>query len=288
MDRNTKIGLLVVIVGIAIALTMIILSGPVNESGLMILMFVLIVMVPLMCLSAYMWVTGKGAVLIAGFNTSPKAVRDLYDSTALAKFVGMLVTVFSVILLLGMVSLILFDNMVLFTIALIIATAILSYGLYYVNTGNRFLKEGKRLQDAVISEVEKKRNRNIAIAGIASVIIILIAVFLFIASGSVDAQLEPDALWVKAPLVDEHVLYENMTSVELRDHFDNGRRVGGFGGTEVSSGNFRNDEFGNYVLARYNSVERCIVVHHSDGVLVFNLSTVEGTSQQYEELRSKL
>ena len=60
------------------------------------------IMVPLIALSVYMWATGRGAMLIAGFNTSPKPMRDQYDSTALAKFVGMLMTAFSVILLLGM------------------------------------------------------------------------------------------------------------------------------------------------------------------------------------------
>jgi hypothetical protein len=41
-------------------------------------------------------------MFIAGYNTSPKAVRDLYDSKALAKFVGKVVTIFLVIILIGM------------------------------------------------------------------------------------------------------------------------------------------------------------------------------------------
>jgi hypothetical protein len=38
------------------------------------------IIVPLIALSAYTWATGRGAMLIAGFNTAPKAVKDLYDS----------------------------------------------------------------------------------------------------------------------------------------------------------------------------------------------------------------
>ena len=246
------------------------------------------IMVPLIALSVYMWATGRGAMLIAGFNTSPKPMRDQYDSTALAKFVGMLMTAFSVILLLGMEALILAGSTTLFWIALIIALSILFYGLYRMNTGNRFLKEGASLKDVVISAEDRKRSRSLLIAGLAVLIVILIAVFALIGSGSVDASLEPDGLRVKASLVDESIAYDDIISVELRDHIENGRRGGGFGGMEVSSGNFVNDELGDYVLARYNSVASCIVVHHSDGVLVFNLSTAEGTNQLYEDLRSRL
>lgn len=248
----------------------------------------LLIMLPLMALSIYMWATGKGSMLVAGFNTSPKAVRSLYDSTAFAKFVGMLVTAFSVILLLGMEALILFDSMTLFWIALIISLAILFIGLYYMNTGNRFLKKGASLQDVVISAEDRKRSRSVVIAGLAIMITILIAVFFFLGSRSVSVSLEDDIVQVSAPFVDEIISFEDVTSVELRDDIDNGRRVGGFGGTKVSSGNFENDEFGRYTLARYDDVDRCVVVHHSGGVLVFNLDTPESTMSMYDEILTKI
>ncbi len=88
--------------------------------------------------------------------------------------------------------------------------------------------------------------------------------------------------------MNELIPYEDVTAIDLRDSFDDGRRVGGFGGTEVSSGHFENEEFGRYVLARYNSVDSCIVVHHSGEVLVFNLDTTERTIHLYDEMRSRL
>ena len=139
-----------------------------------------------------------------------------------------------------------------------------------------------------MSAKDRTRSRKIAIASLAVTAIILIAVFAFIGSGKVSASLDPDGLQVSAPFVNEKVPYEDITSVELRASFDDGRRVGGFGGTEVSSGNFQNSELGRYVLARYNSVPNCIVVHHAGGVLVFNLDTVDDTTSMYHELLTKL
>lgn len=112
-------------------------------------------------------------MLIAGFNTSPKAGRGLYDSPTLAKFVSMPMTAFFVIFLLGTP----------FWIALMVALAIMSYGHYHMNAVSRFTKEGASLQYMPFSAEDGKPSRNLVISGHAVLIIILMAVFVFIGSG---------------------------------------------------------------------------------------------------------
>jgi hypothetical protein len=289
VDRNTKLLVLLVIIAIAVplGLTALFLAGNVDDPEVMMQALLLSAMTPLIVLSAYMWATGKGAMLIAGYNTSSQAVRDSYDSTALAKFVGMVVTIAMVLMTAGLELLVLNVSMVLFWLLLIASIAILFGAVIYMNTGKRFLREGASPVHAM-SAKDRKRSRKIAIASLAVTAIILIAVFAFIGSGKVSASLDPDGLQVSAPFVNEKVPYEGITSVELRTSFDDGRRVGGFGGTEVSSGNFQNNELGRYVLARYNSVPNCIVVHHAGEVLVFNLVTADDTTSMYHELLTKL
>ncbi len=288
VDRSTKILLLIVVASIAMpfALVALLSASGWSVSDLIVQALILAVMFPLIASSLYMWATGKGAMLIAGYNTSPKAVRDRYDSVSLSKFVGKLMTISMIVMLAGLEMLVLDLSTTMFWVLLFASTAILFGGIFYMNTGKRFLRVGA--QEIVVAEKDRRRNRLIAVASLASVAVILAAVFLFIGSGSVSASLEHDALQVNAPFVDEHIAYGDIRSVELRQTFDDGRRVGGFGGSEVSSGNFLNDELGRYTLARYNAVESCIVVHHTGGVLVFNLDSSDTTERMYGDLLSKL
>ncbi|MBI0584391.1 MAG: DUF3784 domain-containing protein [Methanomassiliicoccus sp.] len=290
MDRSTKFLLLAVIASIAAPLVLFALlwGGSVDEVDLIVHGLIIATILPLIVISMYMWKTGKGAMLIAGYNTSPKAVRDSYDSKALAKFVGKILTITLVIMLVALEMLLLNISTNLFWALLSGSMIFLFASIIYMNTGKRFLKEGAELSKVVISDKDRKRNRAIVLAAIAITAITLVAVFFFAGSGSVSASLEDDGLQVNAPFVDEHIPYDDITAVELRGSFDNGRRVGGFGGSDISSGNFQNDEFGRYVLARFNNVESCIVVHHSGGVLVFNLDTADGTARMHDDLRSRL
>lgn len=289
MEKVPKVLVLIIVASIAVPLALVAASvGGGDTADLVMQALVLVVVLPLLSLSIYMWATGKGAMLIAGFNTSPKAVRDLYDSRSLSKFVGMVVTIFLTIMLLAM-ELLMFDlGITLFLVLLAAGIVFLVASIVYVNTGRRFLKEGADPSNVVVTPADRKRTRKIALAAVGVIAFILVSVFLLIGSGSVSASLEDDGLQVSAPFVDEHVAYGEISSVELRHGFDDGRRVGGFGGTDISSGNFVNDELGRYVLARYNAVGDCIVVHHSGGVLVFNLDSSDATAQMFEDLRTRM
>jgi len=239
--------------------------------------------VPIIFLALYMWATGKGAMFIAGYNTSPKAVRDMYDAPALARFVGKLVVVSVIIMLLAMESLFLLDDFLLFIILLIASFVILMGAIVYMNTGKRFIK--KDAAPPVITEKDRRRTRLIALGALVAVVATILVVFAFADTGDVSATLDEEGLHVEAPFVNKDIPLDEISSVELRDDFDVGRRVGGFGGTRVQSGQFLNDELGRYTLAAYTFVPLHIVVHHSDGVLVLNVDTVEGTQQLYDALQ---
>lgn len=131
--------------------------------------------------------------------------------------------------------------------------------------------------------------RNFMVAFIIMAVAIVIAVVaLAMAGGHVDVSMDEDGLEVDATMMHEDIQYCDISHIELRNDLDYGVRVGGFGGSDISSGNFRNDEFGSYRLAVHNDVHSFIVVHRTDGsVVVFNLENEESTESFFEELSDR-
>lgn len=132
--------------------------------------------------------------------------------------------------------------------------------------------------------------RNFMVAFIIMAVAIVIAVVaLTMTGGHVDVSMDEDGLEVDATMMHEDIQYSDISHIELRDYLDYGVRVGGFGGSDISSGNFRNDEFGSYGLAVHNDVHSFIIVHRTDGsVVVFNLENEESTESFFEELSDRM
>lgn len=121
-----------------------------------------------------------------------------------------------------------------------------------------------------------------------SLVIAVIIVVAVMGSGYVSASLEDGTLSVDASFVDEDIAVEDISAVELRYGMEYGLRTGGLGSSGYLSGSFTNDEFGRYTLAVHRDVDAAIVVHHTGGVLVFNLGTGEETSAMYAELSAAI
>ena len=294
MERDTRTLIVALSVGLLLPTAFIALMVAMGIDAIDILFhgIMLFSMLPLIAMSLYMWATGKGASLISGYNTSPRAVQEQYDTEKLARAVGKLMFFSLIPMLLAIESIFLLDDMWPFWALFAISMAIMVIGIAYMNTGGRFLKEGAMDPRLLITEDDRKSNRQmlyglLAITGIITVVIIIIILLLVAPGGSVTAELLDDGLHVDAPMVNELVRYEDIESAELRDDLEIGRRVGGFGGENVCSGKFRNDEFGRYVLASYNDVPLHIVVYHSGEVMAFNLETVEATREMYDQLLNR-
>ena len=98
-------------------------------------------------LGLYMVLTGKGSLLIAGYNTMPEDEREKYDNTALSKFIGKAIItplgILTVLFALG-ASFGFKYNISLFWVAVIIYSVIVTglsiFAVIYLNTGNRFKK----------------------------------------------------------------------------------------------------------------------------------------------------
>ena len=80
---------------------------------------------------------GKGAFLIAGYNTLPKAEKAKYDTVALCKFMGKLMFVITACILFWLLDEF-FPGFHLFAIGQTLLIVSIIFAFIYANTGNRF------------------------------------------------------------------------------------------------------------------------------------------------------
>lgn len=80
---------------------------------------------------------GKGASLIAGYNTMPREEKQKYDTAALSKFMGKMMFAISFTMVFWVLS-IAFEMNWLFVLGLVLFFSIVIFMLIYMNTGGRF------------------------------------------------------------------------------------------------------------------------------------------------------
>ena len=100
------------------------------------------VMAVLLALLGVLFSRGKGAFLIAGYNTAPAAEKARYDEKALCRFMGKLMFLLSgcqAVMGLGAA----WAGMWLYWLGLALFLASAVGGVIYANTGRRFLKKEK-------------------------------------------------------------------------------------------------------------------------------------------------
>ncbi|MBT2583425.1 DUF3784 domain-containing protein [Planococcus sp. ISL-109] len=93
----------------------------------------------LVLLGLYM-LQGKGAFLIAGYNTMPKKEKAKYDGPAMARFVGKLLFALAFSMLFWFAGMLL-EKSWMFYIGVALFLGFTGFALIYMNTGGRFRKE---------------------------------------------------------------------------------------------------------------------------------------------------
>lgn len=108
-------------------------------------MFAVVVIVNLIILIPFLTFAivlskGKGAFLIAGYNTMPESKKAEYDEVAMCKFMGKFMYGICLCIVLWALSELL-QVQVLFYIGLVLFIGLVVFVLVYMNTGNRFKRK---------------------------------------------------------------------------------------------------------------------------------------------------
>ena len=98
-----------------------------------------IVVASMLLLLGIVFTRGKGAFLIAGYNTSSKGEKGKYDEKALCRFMGKIMFSFVGCFLI-MATSDLFNSMLPLGIGLVLFFCIAIFAVIYANTGDRFRK----------------------------------------------------------------------------------------------------------------------------------------------------
>jgi len=117
------------------------------------------------------------------------------------------------------------------------------------------------------------------------VVPILVALFVWLMfTGSVDVKLGEESFVIEASFAsDLEVAYNEVDEFEIRDDFDVGVRIMGFGSPRLSTGTFENEEFGRYTLYAYTKSEFYVIMKNGDDVLV-----IGGTEEDMRELYDRV
>jgi flagellar basal body-associated protein FliL len=269
----------------------------------LIIILMMFTMMPIAAAGFYMWITGKGQWAIRGYNTMSKSQQAYYDAERMSKDVGKSMAFMSLLIVAGAFAMLYLPYGLLIVLVMIVLSLIPAIHYSIKEKGTKYLKNPAlghppkmsrtemRNRGLIDKEANKKQDRLLIIVVLVStfsIVPILLGIFFFMGTGDVNISADDDGVKVNAPMVNVYIEYDDIVSVELRDDLTKGSRTNGFGGSNVSSGSFRNAEFGSYTLAAYNGVKTYIVVTPADGkTLVFNHDSVEKTKEFYLELLNK-
>lgn len=211
------------------------------------------VLVPLFIMAVFL-LKGKGAFLIAGYNTMSKDEKAKYDEKALCRFVGWLLIAIILCMLLFPVGTY-FEIAWLTYCGIALMLVVTIYGVIYMNTGNRFSKSVNSDVSAVGSNEKLESNtKTTLIAAISLSAIVLVAVGILFYQGEKDpvVNILDNGIQIEAmygvsidfsEIANISLIEENMRDIGI------GRRINGYGGFgETLKGNFKSDNLGETLL----------------------------------------
>jgi uncharacterized membrane protein len=119
--------------------------------------------------------------------------------------------------------------------------------------------------------------------------LILAGVAVLMFTGNIEVTYGETDFQIIASYADDlTVSYEEVESIEYRETFDAGAREMGFGSPRLSTGTFKNEEFGRYTIYAYTRGEGAVVLKKGDDVLVIVGKTAEDTKAIYDTLAARI
>ena len=156
--------------------------------------------------------------------------------------------------------------------------------IYSYSYRKKEIDEGTEMKSVHMGKNAKKG----AIVGIVLALIICVFAAVVTLTGKITAELSDTSFKVKATYYSSlTVEYSDITDIQLRDGFDFGRRIHGFGSARLLIGSFKNGEFGTYTLYAFARADSAVVVKTREKVLVIALESKEATENFYKDLLLK-
>jgi len=253
----------------------------------------LVVALPFVVLAVFLF-RGKGAFLIAGFNTMSDSKKAEYDEKALSKAVGKLLLVLALLMFLFPLAISL-EAMWLFWVSFALFMVVTFGFVIYANTGNRFRKAGagESVEGAAERNPMTKGIKIAVIIGIVFSVLILAGIGIMFYFGEKDPNVSVGDGYVKIDAM--YGLTVNFSDIKEVNLFDRnmhdigiGRRTNGYGGFgQALKGNFSSAENGTKLLFVYADSAPTIHIVRTAGADIFiSYRNSETTRTIYSQITS--
>jgi hypothetical protein len=248
-----------------------------------------LVVIPMLVMALFL-LNGKGASLIAGYNTMTAKEQALYDEKALCRSTGWLLIAISACTALLFIG-IAFGVMWLMPVAVVLIFVIIVGYLVYANTGNRFRRK-ETLNVLIVDEGHSPtgtpKRALIVVAVISGVVCVAIVAMLFVGAKEPVVSVLDNSVQIESAY-GLTVDFSAITSVSLVEESMNDLgvdvRTNGYALRGDLKGHFRSDSLGDILLFVQSDSAPTIRITREDGEDIYlSFPDSEKTKTLYQTL----
>ena len=131
--------------------------------------------------------------------------------------------------------------------------------------------------------------RPVLIAAVVFSAVVFLFVGFLLFTGEISVRYADTSFTIQASFwSDITVSYDDIYSLEYREHDEPGTRTGGLGSFRLLAGAFENEEFGPYTRYSYVGCDACVVLTVAGRPLVLNGEDEAATKRIYDTLAAKI
>lgn len=224
--------------------------------------------------------SGRGSILIAGYNTMSKEDQEQYDEKKLCRITG---TGMLIITLLTAIMEVFGEKIPdWFWIVYAVLVVLIAVGIMILSNTICKIKENTG---------SRKRSYNKAVICIIAVSIVFSGLIMGIvfSKGKIEIAVSANRLEIQGYWwSDYEIKTEEVEEIELTENFQARTRTNGFSGATLLQGEFENEEQGKYILYAYKDCKAYIILHTKKGDVVINEKTEKETRELYHEIEKTL
>lgn len=231
-----------------------------------------------------LFLSGKGAFLIAGYNTAGKAEKMKYDKKKLCRVTGGGMGIITLLLaIMGFFG----DNPPGWLVTLSLFGVLLSIAAILILSNT--ICQSKNPAAAEETKEGKKRCSKTKRLSLAVTLIFLSGIGIVMITGEIKVSTDEKNVIIQGSYwKDLQLPIEQIQSISYTEDFITGRRTGGFGSLKLLEGNFHNKTFGSYTLYAYSRCSNFIILQTQNRKIVVNASTPEETKSLYHMLENAI
>ena len=259
-----------------------------------------IILIPMLIMSLYL-LSGKGAFLIAGYNTMSRKEQAKYDEKALCRCTGKFALWITCCLMLLPFATHSEDiGMTLFVVGIIMVSTIVM--MIYVNTGSRFLKKGEvfvieEMEEgkALYAKLEAKREKT-GLWVMGFTVFGLLAVTFAVPVLLVYGEMEPTVTITDngiriSSMYGVKIDFEEITDISLMNNTVSSigltMRTNGYGTGSTQKGYFKSNRYGRVLLfTRTGSSPTIHIQRESKEDVFLNFKNPDATIRLYKEMKT--